>query len=211
MPSNNYIYKMSNAGGMSTITRYTDMLAGNTTWNTWEPQGAYDALSTVTVPSGGVASVTFAGIPNTYKNLQIRYIVRSTRADAYGYFGMRFNSDSSAVYSSHNLYGTGSAAAANAVTSQTSIPSLQIPGANAAANIFSVGIIDLLDYQNTNKNKTARILYGDDRNGTGAGGQGYVYFTSGLWQNLSAINSITFTDEFNSLAQNSQFTLYGVK
>ena len=72
MPSNNYIYKMSNAGGMSTVTRYTDMLAGNAVWNPWEPQGAYDALSTVTVPAGGVATITFAGIPNTYKHRQLR-------------------------------------------------------------------------------------------------------------------------------------------
>jgi molecular chaperone HtpG len=31
------------------------------------PDGAYDALATVTVPSGGLASITFAAIPNTYK------------------------------------------------------------------------------------------------------------------------------------------------
>ena len=35
--------------------------------------GNYDALATVTVPSGGLSSITFAGIPTTgYSHLQIR-------------------------------------------------------------------------------------------------------------------------------------------
>ena len=43
------------------------------------PYGAYDSLATVTVPSGGVASVTFAGIPSGYQHLHIGGGARTDR------------------------------------------------------------------------------------------------------------------------------------
>ena len=168
---------------------------------------SYSSIATVSVGSGGQATVDFTSIPSTYKHLQIRFMARSTRVDAYGYFRMRFNSDTGSNYSLHNLYGSGSSAAANAGVSLTSIEGTQVPGASAAANIFGVGVIDLLDYTNTNKYKTARFLYGDDRNNT----QGYVFAKSGLWMSTSAITSITLSDEFNSFAEYSSLALYGIK
>ena len=56
------------------------------------PVGAYDALATVTVGSGGVSSITFAGIPTGYKHLQIRQIAKSTNTG--GYILLRPNNDS---------------------------------------------------------------------------------------------------------------------
>jgi hypothetical protein len=46
--------------------------------------GNYDALGTVTVPSGGLSSVTFAGIPQTgYSHLQVRIMaVTNTTANS---------------------------------------------------------------------------------------------------------------------------------
>jgi hypothetical protein len=207
MASNNYIYKMSNAGGMSTVTRYTDMLAGNTTWNPWEPQGAYDALSTVTVPSGGVASVTFAAIPNTYKHLQIRWLARDNFASDASDVNMRFNSDSAANYSWHQLVGDGSTAAAYASTSQTSMRAGFVAGSTAGSNVFAPTVLDLLDYANTSKNKTVRNLAGYDKNIAGS-----IGLQSGSWMNTAAINTISITPRVGTtFSEFSQFTLYGVK
>lgn len=157
--------------------------------------------------ASATSTITFSNIPNTYKHLQIRYIARSTRADAYGYFRIRFNGDSGSNYSSHNLYGTGATVASNASTSASSIESTQITGASATASIFGAGVIDILDYANTNKFKTERFLTGDDRNNT----QGFIYFKSGLWMNTAAITSITISDEFNNFDTNTRFSLYGIK
>jgi hypothetical protein len=128
---------MSNAGGMATIQRYTDMLAGNTTWNPWEPDGAFDALSTVTVPSGGAASITFAGIPNTYKHLQIRGMIGSTSS-----FGtLRFNGDTTTTnYRSHYLGGDGASPFAGTFANNAYYPVTAVTGAYS-------GILDVLDYQ----------------------------------------------------------------
>ena len=77
------------------------------------PQGAYDALATVTVPSGGVASIEFAGIPTGYKHLQLRLLTRTNRADTNDFMTIRFNGDSGSNYAYHSLYGNGASAGAN--------------------------------------------------------------------------------------------------
>lgn len=216
MPSNNYIYKMSNAGGMSTVTRYTDMLAGNTTWNPWAPTGAYDALSTVTVPSGGVASVTFAGIPTGYKHLQIRGLGQSSR----GTFGfddviIRFNGDTGTNYARHYLGGDGGSAYSGAAnTPSTYIYTDSIIGSSTAgASFFGGFVMDIFDYTSTSKNKTVRTLGGIDLNGTVGGQGGRITLNSGLWfATPAAINSISLaTSSGTNFNQHSQFTLYGVR
>jgi hypothetical protein len=196
---------MSNAGGMSTVTRYTDMLAGNTTWNPWQPDGAYDALATVTVPAGGLASVTFAAIPNTYKHLQLRYTARDTFAATWDVAYLTFNGASSG-YSWHELIGNGSTTPVAAGSSQSFIRLGRVTYASSTANVFAGGILDVLDYANTSKNKTTRLLAGADLNG-----DGFVLLDSGLYQSTSAITSMTITAAGTAFAQNSQFSLYGVK
>jgi hypothetical protein len=209
MPSNNYIYKMSNAGGMSTVTRYTDMLAGNAVWNPWEPAGAYESIAVATAPSGGVASITFGSIPQTYSHLQIRGFVRTTAVQSL--FGLRLRVgnntlDTSGNYSTHQMYGDGStvATAANFSANETYMGTG--PAANNLADTFGVAIIDILDYSNTTTNKTIRSLNGVDMNGSG-----YVGLNSAAWLNTSAINILSLYPSAGSFAQYSQIALYGIK
>jgi hypothetical protein len=156
----------------------------------WEPQGAYDALSTVTVPSGGVASITFAGIPTGYKHLQIRM---SNTVGA----TIRFNGDTTGSnYRYHVLLGNGSSAASGTDPNNAYSPADGTNGTTAE-------ILDILDYSNTSKNKTLRSLGGFDANGSGV-----VWLTSNLWMSTAAINSIVITA---TIPQNARFTLYGVR
>ena len=172
------------------------------------PEGAYDSLATVTVPSGGVASVTFAGIPTGYKHLQLRWLARTNRATNPDYFNLTFNSDSAANYSAHLISGNGSAASASAYTTQNQIYlDGAATGAGQLSNNFAVGVIDILDYADTNKAKTTRHLLGYDNNGSGA-----VYLSSGRWGSNTAISSINLTSGSGStIQQYSQIALYGIK
>lgn len=193
---------MSNAGGFKSLNRYYDMLAGNTVWNPWEPDGAYDALATVTVPSGGLATITFAGIPNTYKHLQIRYINTTTTVNQNLIF--RFNSDTGSNYAWHRLLGDGSSAIADSTASTTGM-TIGRSGGNSTS--FAAGVVDILDYASTSKNKTVRTLYGTDQNGSGL-----IFLSSGLWfKTPEAVNTFTITSASGDFAQYSQFALYGVK
>jgi len=170
-------------------------------------QGSYDALASITVPSGGLSSITFAGIPTGYSHLQIRGIARSSYTPSNPAMRFQFNGDTGTNYVDHSLYGTGSSANA---ANETSINYATL-GRGAydglSANIFNASVIDILDYANTNKYKTARSLSGYDSNSS----DGQIQLYSGLWMSASAINSITIYFNVGNVNQYSTFALYGVK
>ena len=172
------------------------IMASQISGHLWAPAGAYDSLATVTVPSGGAASISFAGIPSGYTHLQIRWT--SVAAAAVNY-QMRFNSDSTTSYAIHSLYGNGTSAAASSATSTTA---LQMPYQSTQSGS---AIVDILDAFSIVKNKTIRSLGGADTNGGGL-----IDYSSGVWMKTLAINSIVLTST-QTIAQYSSFSLYGVK
>lgn len=177
--------------------------------NLWQPEGAYDSLATITVPSGGAASVIFTGIPNTYKHLQIRFIARTTRAgESADNLALQFNADTGSNYAYHQLSGDGSAASAQAASTTTNIRAGRLAGSTAIANDFGTGVIDILDYANSNKYRTIRSMTGFDNNGSG-----FITLFSGLYQSTTAVNSIKLFSQTgaNNFVQYSSFALYGVK
>jgi hypothetical protein len=184
------------------------------------PSSSFDALATYTVPSGGVSSITFAGIPTggQYSHLQIRCLAKGSGdagEDRYS-AQMRFNGDTSANYASHYLTGNGTSASAGAFSSTTAIDMAGrswIPDSwSGYANMWGVAIMDILDYASTTKAKTLRTLAGYNSNTTGTTGNN-INLTSGLWfKTPEAINSITIIcDQSGLFIQGSQFSLYGVK
>lgn len=159
---------------------------------------AFDSIATVTVGSGGATSISFTSIPSTYKHLQLRAFIDSNASD--GYMSLRFNGDTtSSNYRYHYLQGNGSSASAGSGASAAYFPS-------TAGTDGGVAIMDILDYQNTNKYKTIRILNGWDSNGSGI-----ISFASNLWMSTNAINEITLTNTGMNPQQYSHFALYGVK
>jgi hypothetical protein len=124
---------------------------------------------------------------------------------------MTLNSDSAANYSTHLLYGDGLNIGAGAVTSASSMNFERIADAGSPANVFGVIIIDILDYQNTNKYKTLRSLGGVDLNTNDQNSQIHLY--SGNWRSTSAISTITLTAQAGSanFVQYTNMALYGIK
>jgi hypothetical protein len=169
--------------------------------------GSYYPLAVATVPSGGVATISFQGIPSGYRHLQVRYMARSGRARTEtGGVAMRVNN---AYFDyGHEILASGSAVTSSAGV--TSIGSLVLvaSGTNATAGIFGSGYIDILNYADTNKNKTFRALSGVNTNGAGQ-----IKQFSGLFASTSAVTSITFesVDGGTNLQEFSTFALYGVK
>jgi hypothetical protein len=118
---------------------------------------------------------------------------------------MTFNSDSGTNYASHLLSGNGSSALAYSEVNGTYIYTNAVPASTATASVFGIVVMDILDYADTNKNKTVRSLSGLDANGSGG-----VELGSGLWRNTTAINTLKVV-AIGSLVQYTQFALYGVK
>lgn len=170
----------------------------------FELVGSYDSLATVTL-SATTASVTFAGIPSGYKHLQIRASVKSNLASVSSAMGIQFNSTTTG-YFQHGLAGDGASASAYSVTSSNTAGSFYIAG-NTSTSVFGGVIIDILDYADTNKNKTVRTLSGADFNGSGQ-----VRLSSGSVALTTAISTLTLTElNSSSFVQYSSFALYGVR
>jgi hypothetical protein len=174
--------------------------------------GSFESIATA-VGDGSSATITFSSIPSTYKHLQIRGIGRATFTAFVGDVGytIRFNSDSSSVYTRHRLIGDGSSATTGANANISSAYSLNgaVTSASSNTTIYGVSIIDIIDYADTSKFKTVRILSGSDGN---VSNPNYaVSLNSSLWRSTSAITSIEITADGGNFATNSQFALYGIK
>jgi hypothetical protein len=167
---------------------------------------SYESIQTVTVGSGGSSSITFTSIPSTYKHLQIRAIARGTTAATSQEQYITFNGTSTNYYSAHILYGDGSSVVST-VSTYTSVNLMpRLIAASSTASSFTSYVTDILDYQNTNKNKVIRSLGGFDANGSGE-----IDFMSGLWINTAAISEINIRPSAANFAQYSSFALYGIK
>ena len=165
-----------------------------------------------TLLASNQSTVSFTGIPQTYKHLQLRYSCITNRA-TYGIDDLKLNlnSDTGANYSWHDVRGDGATAASSAGASASYIY-LDAASGTSTTNAFGVGIVDFLDYANVYKFKTVRALTGVDLNGTVSAYGGRIELQSGLWMNTAGITSITFAPlngtTFNTY---SRFSLYGVK
>jgi hypothetical protein len=171
---------------------------------------SYESIATVTVGAGGASSAAFTSIPSTYKHLQVRLIARTTATGASdgGYMTVRFNDISSAAsyYGQHWLRGNGSAAAAGADGTATNLYMERISTDQQTASVYGAGVIDILDYTNTNQNRVTRQLIGYDNNGSGS-----IYLGSGMLLSTPAITKIELFPNSGNFKQYSSFALYGVK
>jgi hypothetical protein len=167
---------------------------------------SYESIATA-LGTGSSGIITFSSIPSTYKHLQIRAIVRNTGSGSNEQtLLITTNSDTGANYATHRLAGNGSVAYAQSYTSGTAIAPYFNPENGKTSNTYGAFVIDLLDYANTSKNKTFRILGGVDFNGSGS-----IGLVSGAWFNTSAISSITLTSGGGSWTTATHFALYGIR
>ncbi len=170
--------------------------------------GDFESIATVTANTTG--TVTFSNIPSIYQHLQLRAIGRGTQSGTFTNMNLRVGDgsvDTGSNYTYHRLIGSGSGSAtADAAANQTA-GLFGISGAGAGTNTFYASIIDILDYDDTNKFKTIRSLSGIDNNGDGT-----IYLQSFLWRGSSAITTIELTlGGGQTLNTNSHFALYGIR
>jgi hypothetical protein len=153
--------------------------------------------------TGSSGVIEFTSIPQDYKHLQIRYTAKNTSTTED--MTIRMNGITTAVYARHHVRGNGTIVSSNANTSQTSIDLLNAVSPNTTANAVAAGVIDILDYTNTSKNTTIRALYGLSDS------VARMYLASGLYNQTTAVSSLTFTALANNFTSSSRFSLYGIR
>lgn len=171
---------------------------------------SYESIATA-VGTGSNNSVTFSSIPSTYKHLQIRANVRCTGGAGASLVWWRANGlTSTSNYVSHGLGGDGSTAYAYNLVASYGMGLIGSTAHSAStANAYSTFILDVLDYADTNKNKTFRSLRGEDFNGSGD-----IRLGSGAFISTNAITSLSigfFDNGTSYFTSPSQIALYGIK
>lgn len=161
----------------------------------------YEAIATVTVGSGGAATIQFTSIPATFTDLLIKLSGRTTHAALADSVYFTFNSSTS-NFSSRILYGDGGSASQFTQARYAGSQS----GSTATASTFASIDLYIPNYAGSN-NKSYSVDAVTENNGSTA----YAYLAAGLWSDTTAISGITLTPNAGSFAQYSSATLYGIK
>ena len=168
----------------------------------------YTLISSVTVGSGGASSIDFTSIPATYTDLLLKVSTRSDRNTG-GWTNMfiRFNNDSSAIYSDRYVYGTGATVYSGSDASATWSQIGESNQTNTATNVFSSTDIYISNYAGSNY-KSVSIDSTTEQNATDV----RQYLTAALWSSTSAINRVTVLPAatFNWVQYTTAY-LYGIK
>lgn len=196
-----------------TITRFStgairdNALATNTSFAASD----MELIGTIRLNSN-TASVTFSGIPQEYKHLQLRCIARGNYSGGNfnDNFLVRFNGDTGTNYTRHAIAVNGGSLSSWGVANTSYAYIGAIPNTNTTlSSVFGGSIVDILDYSNGSKNKTVRTLNGFDTNGQA---NERLCLESGVWRSTAAVTSILLTtDNGASMIANSKFALYGIR
>ena len=178
--------------------------------------GSYDSIATETLASNTV-SITFSGIPSTYKHLQIRGLLRESWAGgATGQVSsnIRLNGDTGSNYTQNYLrQSTSALQSAYDGSSLTRINYTGFPsGTSGLDGMYGALIIDIHNYNDINKWRTVRIFNGSAIGTAGEYSSSMVDLTVGAWKNTAdAVNSVTIFSGITSLFAGSTIALYGIE
>lgn len=165
-----------------------------------QAQGAFDVLGTITL-TGDATSLTFNGIPQTYKHLQVRGQVRRN-VGLNSTAEMRFNNVTSASYSFHGSKNTTGEYSINETFMRTHwVHSNTIN----VADQYSAVIVDIFDYADMTKYKTIKSFGGHSMNASGI-----VSLYTGSFYSLDSVNSITIFNDGDIMVAGTSYTLYGI-
>ena len=168
-------------------------------------------ISTITVGSGGISSVSFNNIPQTYTDLKILGSARTVRSGASSdYLLIIFNGSSASGYEYRTLQGNGSAASSNnggSGLSGTAIGFDRFPSSTATANTFGNFEMYIPNYTASRYKSIS-----SDQVAENNASEAISLLQASIWANNSPISSIKFSIGGGTLIDvHSTFTLYGIR
>ena len=172
-------------------------------------------IATNTVIGYSTSTVDFTSIPQNFTHLQLRVFWNTAATGAGDYIlATTFNGDAypNTNYSMHYLNSNGTAISSGSEINNWNATAGDLGKYGSAyitpnANTFGFAIMDILDYSNINKNKSAKSFSGYENNT-----QGGVNYFSSVRLNTAAITSLRVWQSGTSstFAANSRFDLYGI-
>jgi hypothetical protein len=162
----------------------------------------YTKIASVTVGAGGASSIDFTSIPSTYTDLVVKASLRDTGTSD---VRLRFNGNTSSIYTERRVYGNGASTGSDTIT-QTSMyfGSMSVP-TTFTANTFGSMEILIPNYAGS-ANKSLSTDGVTENNATTS----YQTLHAGLFADTTAISSISIFPDSGLFTQYSTATLYGV-
>jgi hypothetical protein len=160
----------------------------------------YEPIATQTV-SSATGTVTFSSVPQTYTDL---ILVSSRQQASAARLFLRFNNDTSSLYSDTWLSGEGATPYSGRNTGQAA---LSIGGIwnGTTTTTWATNITHIMNYTNATIFKSTL-----SRDSNVKGSSGTVEEIAGLYRSTSAITTVNVVGGSN-FAVGSTFTLYGIK
>ena len=166
----------------------------------------FTLISSVTVGSGGAATISFTSIPATYTDLLVKTSLRSDRNVGSGSNQQVTFNGSTSNYSSIRLQGTGGVGVTSSTGLTTSIDAIPLNQSTDTANVFTSAEYYIPNYAGS-QNKSVSIDCVTENNATLARQQ----FMAALWSDSAAITSLTInTLSTFVFVQYSTAYLYGI-
>jgi len=168
----------------------------------------FTLISSVTVGAGGAANIEFTSIPATYTDLLLKVSPRqSGNVNSYQ-FSIRFNSNSSNIYSRKNLFGYGIGVDSQTQSNTNSIYIGFDQSNSTGANTFGNYEVYIPNYASSNQKSLSVDSVTEDNIGELYG----ISLVAGLWASTDAITSILLQDLHGgtNLVQHSTAYLYGI-
>ena len=156
----------------------------------------YEPIATTTLGSAS-ASIDFTSIGSGYTDLKVILIGACTAGSN---INMRFNNDSTAIYSRTTFNADGTSASTNRATGDNRI----YTGYSYQSSSPTLIEIDIFSYAGST-NKTCLANSSSDNNGTGL-----KQVTVGLWRSTSAITQVNLLSQTSTFIAGTTATLYGI-
>jgi len=196
MATESHIYRMSSAGGMTSDTRYPNMLTN------YGDFGAMQRIAYI-VADGTTGEYIFSNITQKYQDLMVVVNVKGVSNAGYGYLYLN-------GYGSNQSYTALTGNGTSAISTRSSNGSVMqwIPNTDQLSSTIPYSAtFHILNYAETTTKKTVLARSAYDKNGSG--GTQLMVGTYNVAGPITLIDFATF--QAANFAAGSTFTLYGIR
>lgn len=168
----------------------------------------YKLISSYTVGSGGISSIDFTSIPNTYTDLCLKFSLRDSRSSqGPGYLNLKFN-DSTTGYSMKILFTSNDDGSVVTGSNSTDYLTYAINTNFSTVNTFGNGELYIPNYVGSAYKSISVDAVSETNHAYNAANRALSSF---LWSNTAAITKITLYGGSMPFLQHSTAYLYGIK
>jgi hypothetical protein len=195
------ISRLSTSGVTQGLPKY------QSAWDGVSPSSALVPIASQVITSN-TATVTFTNIPQEFADLRLVSFARTTFSNLSESLAIRWNSDSSSIYSAVSVV-TADTIYHGKQTGSTQFIFSQVAANTATAGIYSTTVTDIINYSNTTSFKSALSRHSCEYSNSGSSAVGWYAL---LYRSTNAVTSFQITSANGAnIMPGSTFTLYGVR